>query len=753
MEITEIYLKNIEDKIPSLLIKKLHSLKIKKLSEVQNIDNEDFSKIKGIGKSVVEKLIEFKKFSIENLYDLENLQLKNTQIYNLPINNSFVNDSNILEQLNDVITDYLNLLEKDIPKKIINHIYGLNNSDQFTLDDLSNYYPITRERIRQIKHSTLQDIRNLLNGDFIPKQRCMCHPIISDKLKQIRNELINKNTFTKSELFAYFKDEYNCENPIELKSVISLLIDLFNFTECGIVETAFTRAQLIIVNDSEKSNFLKASERVLKLLVKKIIPLNKMQVVIEIKRSNKSLFNTHIIDALNILPEIEILEGNDQVLYQAKFEYLSRASDRAYRVLIENGTSMYIDDISSEINSRLAHTATTKIYDRHSLALASDKRFSPEAKTGYWNLKEWKKNGEKIEILIKNALYKINEPSTYKEIYDVIIKERSNIKENSVRSIIGRDCYKVEGNKWILPEWKQKYSDLAYIKRKKRIKTTEPEYKTEQRALIIRYLQKKERNEDPASSIIKEISPFDKKFTKVSFYKVFEQEEYFSKTLVNRRLIIKLKEQESNTKIAIDLYNWKNVKFKLERDLKGAFEDNTSPNYNYSLSEIIELFNEVIMLKTQQEEFDGLPDRILGNLNKYYHNSTDRTDSLNFLKQFLTCLDPLLKKVLCMTNEQVYLELKRQRKGLGEIFRKLDKLDPTEERFKSSRNARSYRFGKQIQSTYNYRNSDTHDANDWTSAELTTAITNCFTVYLFTCAEYFDELSINITQHNNAYKK
>ena len=40
-----------------------------------------------------------------------------------------------------------------------------------------------------------------------------------------------------------------------------------------------------------------------------------------------------------------------------------------------------------------------------------------------------------------------------------------------------------------------------------------------------------------------------------------------------------------------------------------------------------------------EKKFHGLPERILSNMKKYYFDSTDNVDKLNFLKQFLTSTD------------------------------------------------------------------------------------------------------------------
>lgn len=743
MNLSEILIKNVREEIPSILIAKFEAANLSNLEEVLSIDIQEFSHRKGIGKTVLNKLQEFQERIKENLEEFADLQTQNTKIHYLPVNEDIISTSNFLDISSEVVTDFLNLLPKHEHRGIINHIYGLNKADIFTLDDLSLYYPLTKERIRQLKYELLEQIKSVFQGELNEDLKCQIRQSVSEEFKEIQRYLSNKRVFSFFELIETFRGQYSCDNASENKSIIDLLIDLFSFSKCRKVESVFTKADLIVVEEINRENFLKAADKALRHLKKKITPINEMQAVIEIRRSNKSLQNSQVIDALNVLPEIEILDSGDQTFYQIKFEHLSSAADRAYRVLLEKGDPMYIDNIVSEINHRLAHTGTSKIYDRHSLAIVADKRFVAMAKTGFWTLKEWNKNIDKLEDLVRNALYKLNKPSTYDEIFEVIAADRPNIKEQSVRAVTGRDCLKVTGNKWILPEWKQKYSDLAFVKRNKRVNTTEPEHRTEQRALVIKYLDKKPRKKELASKIIKDISPTDKRFSGVSFYKLFEQEEYFIKDDTDK-LVIFLRSQESNVKVSVDQFNWKEVSKKLERDIKGAFEDSTSPNYSQSLSESIQLFYEFLLEESSEKEFQGLPERILGNMNKYYFDSTDNIDKLNFLKQFLTSTDPLLKKILWFIDRQNYNWIKTHKKGLGDIIDKLNKVDPSKERFKNERTAKAFRFGKQIQAVYHYRNNDTHGANDWTVAELTKTISNCFTFYIFCCAEYYTELRTHI---------
>jgi len=111
----------------------------------------------------------------------------------------------------------------------------------------------------------------------------------------------------------------------------------------------------------------------------------------------------------------------------------------------------------------------------------------------------------------------------------------------SIRSTIGRHCIKVLADQWIIPEWSRTYADLPLAKRRKRKKAAELPYRTKQRALIVDYLLNKAGKQAPAAQIIKDLSPLDKRFTKMSFYRLFAENRYFEKE-GDARIAVKLRE-------------------------------------------------------------------------------------------------------------------------------------------------------------------------------------------------------------------
>ncbi len=180
---------------------------------------------------------------------------------------------------------------------------------------------------------------------------------------------------------------------------------------------------------------------------------------------------------MEILPEIEPIFIENIEHYQMRFEKLTNSRDRAYRILLETGEAMYIDNIANEINYRLKEFEGRKIYNRHSLSLAGDQRFVPRFKTGYWYLRSWGAINEKLEDLVRNSILILGKPSTFSDITEVALDRWPKAKKSSIKTFIGKLCDKTTTGLYVLHEWKDKYTDFEYHPKIKRVVSQEPEKK------------------------------------------------------------------------------------------------------------------------------------------------------------------------------------------------------------------------------------------------------------------------------------
>ena len=316
------------------------------------------------------------------------------------------------------------------------------------------------------------------------------------------------------------------------------MFDIIGFTPYGKLETSFTESSLLSTDLNTRKTFPKIGQIAIDFLKNKCIDVSEEDLIIKIKKSIGVFDNYQIINFLKRLPEIEI---DDKNRFQIKFHLLSRASDKAYRVLSSKGQEMYIDDIVNEINKEQSKYKL-KLYNRESLTLPGDKRFKSFGKTGFWTLKDDIKSTEIIERLIINALYRLDKPSSLKRIVNEVKKDRANVKESSVHILLSKICLKTVDNNYILKEWKSKYPKLDIKEKRNKIKKPNPPaYRKKQLDDVVKYLDKKEKNKEYASKIIKDLELLNEKYTSQSFYKLFENENYFQKIMENKSLIIKLK--------------------------------------------------------------------------------------------------------------------------------------------------------------------------------------------------------------------
>ena len=112
------------------------------------------------------------------------------------------------------------------------------------MDDLSHYYPLTRERIRQLRIILLEDIRKIFKSEFNIKLRCQIRQSVAKEFSEVQKFLFAKRVFSFDELIETFRDKYSCKNATDNKEIIDLLIDVFGFSKCGKVESIFTMADV-----------------------------------------------------------------------------------------------------------------------------------------------------------------------------------------------------------------------------------------------------------------------------------------------------------------------------------------------------------------------------------------------------------------------------------------------------------------------------------------------------------------------------
>ena len=481
-------------------------------------------------------------------------------------NTNSISKLNFLEELSITAINFCDNTLKVKYSKIFLDYYGLgtnksSNADIALINNISN------ERVRQIRIKVLKQFIQFVNQGIDHKNKITLREDIAYKLNKIKFEFDDIECFVFKEFKKYISTEFKINSIDNFSNELEFLIDFLNYSFFGKLESQYTKAVIVSTNLKSKKIYSKITEHTLLQLKKECINISENDLIINLKKKIGKFENQNIIRFIKTLPEIDCIKVNGNYLYEIKFHLLSRASDKAFRILHENKKEMYIDDIVSKINSlQIEHKS--KIYDRHSLTLHSDKRFKSFGKTGKWILSSSNTPTETIEILIKKAVIRLDKPSTLEEIISKVNEERKNVNIKSIQILLLKICYKTDGKLYILKEWKNKYKDLKLLeKRKKYIRKNQPIYRLNQIKDVTAYLENKNQNKDYAPSIIKSLSSKDSKYTTQSFYKIFENKKYFEKIFEGKSLIIKLKKSfnkpvEQNTLEIIKSGESNNCEFK-----------------------------------------------------------------------------------------------------------------------------------------------------------------------------------------------
>jgi hypothetical protein len=529
---------NLKSFLEKKLFLKLNKIGVKTIGDFEKLTLNEFSSHKGIGSNAIKLFLDFKTYFKNNKISLFDKIKEENELKILPISKFESEDLNFLEELSKTVINFCDNTLKVKYSKIFLDYYGLG-TDKSSNADIALINNISNERVRQIRIKILKQFIQFVNQGIDLKNKIKLREDITNNLNKIKLEFNGIECFVFKEFKKYFSTEFKINSIDNFSNELEFLIDFLNYSFLGKLESQYTKAVIVTTNLKSKKIYSKIIEHTLLILKKECIKISENDLIINLKKKIGRFENKNIIRFIKTLPEIDCIKVNGNYLYEIKFHLLSRASDKAYRILHENKKEMYIDDIVSKINS-LQIEYKSKLYDRHSLTLHSDKRFKSFGKTGKWILSSSNTPTETIETLIKKALIRLDKPSTLEEIISKVNEERKNVNIKSIQILLSKICHKTDDKLYILKEWKNKYKDLKLLeKRKKYIRKNQPIYRLNQIKDVTVYLENKDK--DYASSIIKSLSSKDSKYTTQSFYKIFENKKYFEKIFEGKSLIIKLK--------------------------------------------------------------------------------------------------------------------------------------------------------------------------------------------------------------------
>lgn len=203
------------------------------------------------------------------------------------------------------------------------------------------------------------------------------------------------------------------------------------------------------------------------------------------------------------------------------------------------------------------------------------------------------------------------------------------------------------------------------------------------------------------------------------------------------------------------MINWIKLKREVSINLKKVFENSTNPYYA-NFEEGLELFQQIVMLKTNNLKLDGTTRTILPALNDAYITKKGDLNSLNILS---TQLEAYLKKIILLKDANDYSN--NYLKSLAPLIVELDlsKVLSTKGQIRyqdllTESNLNSFKgqdeFIEHICQSYLIRN-QVHNSPDWDTIEILTNLRSILVVYIYATLKHLPVLKSKLNNYLNQH--
>jgi len=360
---------------------------------------------------------------------------------------------------------------------VIARRYGLQGGKVYTLQDIGDYYDISRERVRQIEAKATQRIHTAIISDST-------FPLELGTSQERKNELtqvhkgINSygQIITIDEVYEYFEQRYSAKLTPHDFGAIRLLLAMLDFNESPekIQGSSVPLKESWVKSNSLNISALHQTARALRAVLSETniaLPFFDLKIAV-VKKLKQKIDTSLIRNAIKICDEIEQKQSD---LFQLRFEYLHSLADKAYRILYEKNSPLHVSDIKTEISHRLAVVGMHEKIPSRSIQqqLVSDSRFLPIGRSGQWVLAGWKGYSKDSILSLIEELFNLRKNAvTLNEVFEYVVSKRPDASVNSIkiyltnRNLKDDKFIKVSKDKYELSEWGGKAISTKVIPKK-----------------------------------------------------------------------------------------------------------------------------------------------------------------------------------------------------------------------------------------------------------------------------------------------
>lgn len=448
--------------LPKRVCTPLMKNNVTEIGQFYSLTDLDLDCMTGIGPKSKQKTKEIQR-SLEFSLEGDNLDWfqfwENLGIRVIPENVGIrTSPQEILEKLPLAIKSILEQTSDKRLWNVIQHRFGLLGASIRTREELGIALILTRERIRQLEARALDELQDVLIRERYTGRDYHVHPRVIKQvhyLAQIARDEARKG-LRESELFRRIQERFGID-PSLIRPSLFLVLEL-----AGVQKLTFDREGLeavwVILNSLEVRRIKWGVERLDVLLSENSgSPMDSIDILADFNKGvqKNRRFSLEELDWLIHL--CSSVEEYSEGSYWAKFSCLKDRLDQVERILFEAGEPIRINDITRELNHRLAKLERGPVNPKSVVnRMSADKRFAAIGKSGEWGLSSWLPNTENIRDLMKQCLTVHNEPATRDEIY-AYVSERRSVSRKSIELYLARrdDFAPVDRDRWGLAAWSE----------------------------------------------------------------------------------------------------------------------------------------------------------------------------------------------------------------------------------------------------------------------------------------------------------
>jgi hypothetical protein len=348
---------------------------------------------------------------------------------------------NLAKTIVPFVKTLMSAIEQERDYEVLKLRYGLENEKVYTLQEIGDYYGISRERVRQLENQAKGNIQKAID-DTLRTKKWRLPQIFSNETVDLLSALPKLgNLLTEKEIIDFIQNRYSFTLSKNELGSIRLLLSLAGFE--ALPKATSNKMTRIFIEPSwelsgkvDKNILYGVINSVYHLLLKEVKPISKFEIIVQINRALKKRVEPIYLEyATKTCPDIEKL---DDETFQFRFESLPSVGDKAYRVLYQANKPLHNRDILREMNQLQVKSGGQAETSRNMQnQLTSDDRFEPVGRNGEWSLIEWEHVATETFLqLMQEFLHLKQTTATAKEIFDYVHSKREGVKLNSIQAFL-----------------------------------------------------------------------------------------------------------------------------------------------------------------------------------------------------------------------------------------------------------------------------------------------------------------------------